>query len=79
MILIREGTSEFRRNMDILKIKIIIGKFLLLLSILRFPYCPCEAVGLIPGMAQWVKIWHCPKLECRLQMQLASGVAVAVA
>ena len=32
-----------------------------------------EDAGLIPGLAQWVKLW------CRLQKWLKSGVAVAVA
>ena len=36
-----------------------------------------EDLGLIPGLAQWVKIWYCHELWCRLQMQLRSGVAVA--
>ena len=41
--------------------------------------CLCENAVSIPGLAQWVKEWHCPKLQCRLQMQLRSWVAVAVA
>ena len=32
-----------------------------------------EDAGLIPGLAQWVKLW------CRLQKWLKSGVTVAVA
>ena len=32
----------------------------------------------IPGLAQWVKDWHCCELWCRLQMQLGFCVAVAV-
>ena len=36
-------------------------------------------VGSIPGLAQWLKIWLCCELWCRLQMQLGSGIAVALA
>ena len=35
-----------------------------------------EVPGLISGLAQW--IWCCRELQCRLQMQLGSCVAVAV-
>ena len=35
-----------------------------------------EDMGLIPGLDQW--IWHCYELCCRSQMQLRSGIAVAV-
>ena len=38
-----------------------------------------EDTGSIPGLAQWVRIWCCCKLQCRSQMCLWSGVAVAVA
>ena len=38
-----------------------------------------EVVGLIPGLAQWVRIRHCHELWCKLQMQLRSGIAVALA
>ena len=38
----------------------------------------CEDVGSIPGLAQWVRIWHCRELWCRLQTWLGSRVAVAV-
>ena len=37
-----------------------------------------EVVGSIPGLTQWVKIWHCCELWCRSQMQLRSDVAVVV-
>ena len=37
-----------------------------------------EVVGSIPGLAQWVKDWHCRELWCRSQTLLGSGVAVAV-
>ena len=35
----------------------------------------------VPGLAQWVKYLarHCHRLQCRAQMRLISGVAVAVA
>ena len=36
-----------------------------------------EVVGLIPGLAQWVK--DCRELWCRSHTQLGSGVAMAVA
>ena len=38
-----------------------------------------EDAGSIPGLVQWVMIWHCHKLQCRSQMQLGSPVAVAAA
>ena len=38
-----------------------------------------EDAGLIPGLPQWLRIQHCCKLCQRSQMQLGSGVAMAVA
>ena len=38
-----------------------------------------EDAGLIPGLVQGVKNWHCCELQYRLQTQLESGIAVAVA
>ena len=38
-----------------------------------------EVVGSIPALAQWVRIWHCRELWCRLQTRLGSHVAVALA
>ena len=35
-------------------------------------------VRLILGLTQWVRIWHCHELWCRLQTWLSSGIAVAV-
>ena len=37
-----------------------------------------EDMGLIPGLAQWLGIWCCYKLWCRLQTWFISCVAVAV-
>ena len=38
-----------------------------------------EDAGLVPGLAQWVKmIQCCRELWCRLRTWLGSGVAVAV-
>ena len=37
-----------------------------------------EVAGSIPDLAQWVKDLHCRELWCRSQMQLRSGIAVAV-
>ena len=37
-----------------------------------------EVSGLIPGLAQWLRIRRCGELWCRLQMQLGSRVAVAL-
>ena len=34
--------------------------------------------GSIPGLAQWLRIWRCHELWCRLKMWLGSGVVVAV-
>ena len=38
-----------------------------------------ENMGLIPGLAQGLRIWHCCELWCRSQRRLISWVAVAVA
>ena len=38
-----------------------------------------EVVGSIPGLAQWIKDLALPQAACRSQMQLGSGVAMAVA
>jgi len=38
-----------------------------------------EVVGSVPALAQWLRIWCCCELWCRLQTQLGSGVAVALA
>ena len=47
---------------------------------LRSPTRNHEVVGLIPGLAQWVKDpWRCCELWCSLQMQLGSGISVALA
>ena len=37
-----------------------------------------EDMGLIPGLAQWLKPKNCCELQCRSQTQLGSQVAVAV-
>ena len=52
-------------------------EFLLWLSGLRTQHSLHEVVGLIPGLIQWVK--GPAFLYCRLQMQLGSSAAVAVA
>ena len=38
-----------------------------------------EDAGLVPGLAQWVEDRRCPELWCRLQTQLGSRIAVALA
>ena len=38
-----------------------------------------EVAGLIPGLAQWVKYPALHELWCGSQMQLGSGIAVALA
>ena len=52
-------------------------EFLLWLSGLRTQHSLHEVVGLIPGLTQWVK--GPALLYCRLQIQLGSSAAVAVA
>ena len=37
-----------------------------------------EVAGSIPDLAQWLRIWPCCELWCRLQTRLGSCVAVAV-
>ena len=37
-----------------------------------------EDLGLMPGLAQWVRIPHCPKLWYRSHMQLRSFAVVSV-
>ena len=37
-----------------------------------------EDAGLTPGLAQGVRIWHCCKLQHRLQMGLGACIAVVV-
>ena len=36
-----------------------------------------EDVGLIPGLAQWLRIWCCYELWCRSQTQLGSCILAA--
>ena len=36
-----------------------------------------EDVGSIPGLTLCVRIWCCPELSCRLQMQLGSHFPVS--
>ena len=38
-----------------------------------------EDVGLIPGLAQWLRNQHCCERWCRSKTRLRSHVAVAVA
>ena len=38
-----------------------------------------EGAGLIPGLAQGVRMWRCRELWCWSKTWLGSGVAVAVA
>ena len=43
------------------------------------PMCLYKDSSLTHGLAQWLRIQHCCKLQQRLQMQPRSGVALAVA
>ena len=38
-----------------------------------------EDAGLTPGLTQWLRILHYHELQCRSQVQLGSGMAVALA
>ena len=37
-----------------------------------------EDTGSIPGLFQWLRIWHYHELWYSLQMQLGSGIAMAM-
>ena len=37
-------------------------------SVIMNPTSIHEDAGLIPGLAQWLRIWHCHELQCRSQM-----------
>ena len=45
---------------------------------IKSPTTTHEDVGSIPGLTRWVKDMALMNLQCRLQMQLRSGIAVAV-
>ena len=77
----RKTTFQAITHLKVFKreiIKNILLEFLLWLSGLRTRHGVCEDAGSIPGLAQWLRIWHCRKLQCRSQMRLTSCVAVAV-
>ena len=54
-------------------------EFPLWLSGLRTQHRVHEDAGSIAAVLSELRIWHCRKLQCRSQMRLRSGVAVAVA
>ena len=53
-------------------------EFLLWLSGLQTQHGVCEDVGSIPALLGGLRVQRCCKLQYKSQMQLRSGVAVAV-
>ena len=68
-----------RNNIEKWMSKQVSREFPLWLSRLWTQRSPGEDVGLILALLIGLRIWHCYKLQCRSQMQLGSGIAVAVA
>ena len=75
VILYPELVSPLHLDMQLLfikkkkKKKKIAGEFPLWLSRLRTQHNVCEDAGSIPGLTHpWLRIQHCHKLQCRLQI-----------
>ena len=67
----------FLNHMQYIKIKVNPEEFLLWLRRLRTQLVSMKMRVLSPALLSGLRIQHCHELQCRSQMQLGSGIAVA--
>ena len=73
-----KGAATSQPQLIVITIKLIAG-VPVIAQWLTNPTRNHEVAGLVPGLAQWVNIQRCRELWCRLQTQLGSRVAEALA